>query len=87
MSYIHNIVFSRPCGLLNTSEERNIFVAIIPRDLLAFFSLLTHDSHTLVCFLLGLRDALKGRMRSQMLHHPVVKILNIGNGVDDTAWS
>jgi len=79
--------FSRPCRIFETLEECNVLVALVSRHLLAFFGFFAHDSHTFVSFLLGFGYTLERWVGVQMFHHPVVKILNVGNCVDDTAWS
>lgn len=72
-----------PWRVFRSAEECNVLLPLVPRHLLALLRLRLHHPHTLIGFLLFLGHALKGGMGSEMIHHPLMQGLDVGDGVDD----
>jgi hypothetical protein len=69
----------------NPSKHCQIFRLRRSIDLLAFLRRMNHQIHRRIALQLLLTDALKQRMLSEMFDHPLMQIIDIGDGVQGGA--
>jgi len=75
-----------PFRVREPPETSNEFFAFVPLDLFAFFSSGCHNGGTFILYQLLGGKPFKELVVIEMLCHPHVEVLDVGDGVRDSAW-